>query len=254
MATTGEKGGGPCKPSPNVGDTGTGLHIALGITAALYQRQSTGQGQRIEVAMQESVINYCRVTYSAYNLLGHTPPRNGPNSVNANSAPSGLFACKGGGDNDWVYIHPSRANNQHWDRLLNIMGREELRDDPRFATPNDRWEHRDEVNAIVTEWTSQRDKREVMELIGAAGVPTGAVFDNHELQHDPFLRERGMFVEVQHPVNGPFVMPGWPVKMSGSHVPVQPSPLLGQHNEEVFGEILGYSPEQVAGLKERQLI
>jgi formyl-CoA transferase len=253
MATTGEKGGGPCKPSPNVGDTGTGLHIALGITAALYQRQSTGQGQRIEVAMQESVINYCRVTYSAYNLLGHTPPRNGPNSVNANSAPSGLFACKGGGDNDWVYIHPSRANNQHWDRLLNIMGREELRDDPRFATPNDRWEHRDEVNAIVTEWTSQRDKREVMELIGAAGVPTGAVFDNHELQHDPFLRERGMFVEVQHPVNGPFVMPGWPVKMSGSHVPVQPSPLLGQHNEEVFGEILGYSPEQVAGLKERQL-
>src|SRR3712207_5485598 len=101
MATTGEKGGPPCKPSANVGDTGTGLHLALGITAALFQRHTPGQGQRIEVAMQESVINYCRVAYSAYTLLGRPPARNGANSVNANSAPSGIYPCKGGGDNDW---------------------------------------------------------------------------------------------------------------------------------------------------------
>src|ERR671931_467184 len=90
----------PIKPSPNVGDTGTGLHVALGITAALFQRQLSGQGQRIEVAMQESVINYCRVTYAAYKRLGRTPPRNGSRSVNASSSPSGLYPCKGGGEND----------------------------------------------------------------------------------------------------------------------------------------------------------
>jgi formyl-CoA transferase len=100
----------------------------------------------------------------------------------------------------------------------------------------------------------QHTKREVMELVGGAGVPSGAVFDNVELQHDPFLRERGMFVELEHPVRGKFVMPGFPVKMSNSHVPVSPAPLLGQHNEEVLGEVLGYSSEKVARLREEKVI
>jgi formyl-CoA transferase len=254
MATTGEPGGPPIKPSPNVGDTGTGLHVALGITAALFQRQLTGQGQRIEVAMQESVINYCRVTYAAYKRLGRTPPRNGSRSVNASSSPSGLYPCKGGGENDYCFIHTNASGGHHWERLLKVIGREELLDDPRFATPKSRFEHREEVDAIISEWTRARDKREVMELIGGAGVPAGAVFDNDDLHNDPFLRERGMFVTVEHPGHGEFTMPGWPVKMSGSQVPLKAAPLLGQHNEEVLGDLLGYSPEQVAALREEQVI
>ena len=254
FAITGERDGPPVKPGPNAGDTGTGLHLALGITAALYQRQSTGEGQRIEVAMQEAVINYCRVSYAPYLASGTPPRRNGALGSNANRAPSGIFPCKGGGENDWCYIHPTRAGNQSWERLLNVIGREDLLDDPRFATAQSRFEHCDEVNAVVSEWTRQRDKREVMELIGAAGVPAGAVFDHDDLANDPFLRERGMFVEIEHPARGPFVTPGWPVKMSRSEVPLTPSPLLGQHNEEVLGELLGYSAEQVATLREQQVL
>ena len=254
FALTGEKGGPPVKPGPNAGDTGTGIHVAMGILAALYQRQTTGVGQRIEVAMQESVINFCRVSYAGVQLSGKPVPRNGAMSGGVNSAPAGIYPCKGGGDNDWCYIYPSRASNQHWERLLKLMGREELIEDPRFADPPTRYQHREEVDAIVTEWTLQHTKREVMELVGGAGVPSGAVFDNVELQNDPFLRERGMFVEVEHPVRGKFVMPGFPVKMSNSHVPVTPAPLLGQHSEEVLGEVLGYSPEKVAKLREEQVI
>src|SRR5439155_6033 len=142
------------------------------------QRSVTGQGQRIEVAMQESVINYCRVTYDAYTTLGRAPSRNGPFGVSANRAPSGTFPCKGGGENDYCYIHPTRAGNQSWERLMKAIGREELIDDPRFTTPEARFEHNEEVNAVVAEWTRSRDKREVMEVIGSAGVPAGAVFDN----------------------------------------------------------------------------
>ena len=254
FAITGDKGGPPVKPGPNVGDTGTGLHLALGVTAALYQRQMTGEGQRVEVAMQESVINYCRVSYDPYLSRGKPPARNGALGANANRAPSGIFPCKGGGENDWVYIHPTRAGNQSWERLMKLIGREDLIDDPRFATSEARFERCDEVNAIVAEWTRTRDKREVMELIGAASVPVGAVFDNHDLAHDPALRERGMFVEIEHPVRGTFPIPGWPVKMSRSHVPVEAAPLLGQHSEEILSELLGYSREQVASLREQQVI
>jgi formyl-CoA transferase len=253
-AITGEKGGEPVKPGPNVGDTGTGLHLALGITAALYQRQLTDEGQRIEVAMQESVINYCRVSYERFLQTGEAPARNGALGVNANRAPSGIFRCKGGGENDYVYIHPTRAGNQSWERLLALIGREDLADDPRFATTESRFEHADEVNGVVAEWTRSRDKREVMELIGASGVPCGAVFDNVDLATDPFLRERGMFAEIEHPVRGSFVIPGWPVKMSASSVPVTTAPLLGQHSDEVLGELLGYSAEQMAALREERVV
>jgi formyl-CoA transferase len=254
FAITGEPDGLPSKPGPNVGDTGTGVHTAMGILAALYQRQLTGEGQRIEVAMQESVINYCRVSYTTPMQHGRATARNGSKSPNANSAPNGLYPCRGGGPNDYVYLYPSRANNNHWERLLKLMGREELIDDPRFANPRVRFEHREEVDELVSSWTRQHDKREVMELVGGAGVPCGAVFDNLELQNDPFLRQRGMFVEVEHPTRGKVVMPGWPVKMSNSHIPLEPAPLLGQHNEQIYGELLGYTPDKVAALRDRGIV
>ena len=126
--------------------------------------------------------------------------------------------------------------------------------DERFASSENRTSHAAELHAIIEAWTSQRSKVDVMETLGRAGVPTGAVFDTLELQNDPFLRERGTFATVQHPVRGEFTMPGWPVKMSESAVPVRSAPLLGQDNATVYRELLGCSQEQLDELREARVI
>jgi formyl-CoA transferase len=254
LATTGEKDSRPLKPGPTIGDTGTGLHTAIGILAALYQRKETGKGQRVQVAMQEAVINFGRIAYGAQALWGKAPARCGNQSVLGTSSPSEVYPCKGGGENDYCYIYTTRAGNHQWERLCHTIGREDLLDDPRFATNQERFKHKDEVDEIISEWTRQRDKLEVMMTLGQAGVPAGAVLGTDELSKDPFLRQRGMFVEVDHPVRGKFVMPGWPVKMSDSEVEVTSSPLLGADNKQVLGELLGYSPEQLEALKKEQVI
>jgi formyl-CoA transferase len=153
------------------------------------------------------------------------------------SAPTGLYPCRGGGPNDYCVLYTSRANNVQWHRLLDAIGRPELKDDPRFATPESRREHVEAVDGVLSEWTRSQTKHEVMERLGAAGVPVGAAFDTMELSSDPYLRERGMFVTVDHPARGSFTMPGWPVHMSGSHVPITRSPLLGEHNDEILAEL-----------------
>jgi formyl-CoA transferase len=256
FSLTGEPDGPPLKPGPNVGDTGTGLHAAIGILAALYQRKRTGRGQRIEVAMQEAVINYTRVAYMSQPLTGRPPERRGSGAARGVAAPSGVFRCKGDGPNDYCYIHASRGGGGggHFHRLLCTIEQEQLMSDARFASSESRTEHAAELHAIIEEWTRQRPKREVMEILGAAGVPTGAVFDTVELQNDPFLRQRGAFTTVQHPVRGEFTMPGWPVKMSDSVVPIQSAPLLGQDNATVYGTLLGCSEEQLADLREARVI
>jgi formyl-CoA transferase len=254
LSLTGTTETEPLKPGPTIGDTGTGLHCAIGILAALYQRERSGCGQRIEVAMQEAGIKISRNAKGTPQHRGKAPERNRNRSVLGTSAPSDTYPCKGGGPNDWVFIYTSRATNHQWERLLKVIGREDLLDDPRYKTPKDRVEHIDEVDEIIIAWTSQRDKLEVMETHGHAGVPAGAVLDTGELMNDPFLRKRGMFATVKHPVRGEVVIPGWPVKMSDSQVAVQTSPLLGQHNEDVLGEWLGYPPEKVAKLKESKAI
>lgn len=255
LATTGEAGGRPLKPGPTIGDTGSGLHAAIGILAALYQRDTmTGQGQRIEVAMQDAVINFGRISYASLALWGSHPPRNGNQSVMATTAPSEVYPCKGGGENDYCYIYTTRAGNHQWERLLSVIGREDLLNDPRVREPRSRFLHREMIDSMITEWTMQHDKRTVMEKLGSAGVPAGAVFDTQELRDDATLRERGIFVTVDHPQRGPFTMPGWPVKMSKSQVDVTSSPLLGQHNEDVLSEVLGYTCDQVASLKKDKVI
>jgi formyl-CoA transferase len=170
------------------------------------------------------------------------------------NAPSEVYRCKGEGANDYCFIYTTRAGNHHWHRLLSVIGREDLKDDPRFATNADRVRNETDVDAIILEWTRSRTKLEVMETLGQAGVPAGAVFDTDELLHDPFLRQRGMFATVQHPVRGEFTMPGWPVKMSESQVSLKSAPLLGQDNEAVYKEILGCTPEQIADLREQRII
>jgi len=255
FSLTGEPDGPPLKPGPNVGDTGTGLHAAIGILAALYQRQRSGHGQHIEVAMQEAVINYTRVSYMSQPVTGRPPERRGSGVARGVAAPSGVFRCKGDGPNDYCYIHASRGGGGgHFQRLLRTIGREDLLTDARFETSESRTEHAAELHAIIEEWTRQRAKREVMQTLGGAGVPTGAVYDTVELQNDPFLRSRGTFGTVQHPVRGEFTMPGWPVKMSDSTVALHSAPLLGQDNADVYGELLGCTEEQLAELREAHII
>ena len=249
MSITGEPDGRPIKPGSTLGDTGTGLHCAIGILAALHQRHATGKGQRVEVAMQDAMVNYCRVAYAAQALHGKACARMGNQVVLGTNAPSDVFKCKGNGPNDYCYIYTSRANSTQWQRLAKMIGREDMISDPRLATPQMRVKHVDEINAAIATWAAQYTKHEAMRILGEAGVPCGAVLDTMELSSDPSLRERGVFVTVDHPARGEFVMPGWPVKMSASSVKVEASPLLGAHNAEVYGEWLGLSTADLDRLR-----
>jgi formyl-CoA transferase len=254
MSITGEPAGRPIKPGTTIGDTGTGLHCAIGILAALYQCRQTGRGQLVQVAMQDAMTNYCRIAYATQARDNAPCPRTGNQVVLGTTAPSDAYRCKGDGPNDYVYIYSSRAGNAHWERLLQVMEREDLQGDPRFATPQARADHVGEVDRLVQAWCLDKDKYEVMERLGRAGVPAGAVMDTMELSEDPGMREREIFVTVDHPVRGAFTMPGWPVRLSRSHVPVKAAPLLGADNEAVYGSWLGCTHEQLADLKEEGAI
>ena len=249
LSITGEEDGRPLKPGPNIADTGAGLHCAIGILGALYQRTFTGRGQRIEVTMQDAVINFCRIAYATQELFGHPAHRAGNLSIIAGTAPSEVYPCKGGGPNDGCYIYTTRAGNNHWEALLKVIGREDLKGDPRFATPQLRHQNHAAVDEAISAWTRQHDKFEVMRVVGAAGVPASAIYDTAELAREPHLRERGTFVTVNHPVRGEFVMPGTMIKMSESSVPIRAAPLLGADNAAVYGEILGIDAETLDALK-----
>jgi formyl-CoA transferase len=254
LSITGEEDGRPLKPGLNVGDTGAGLHCTIGILAALFQRQASGKGQRIEVSMQDAVINFGRIAYAAQALFGKPAPRAGNQSIIAGTSPSEVYPCEGGGPNDYCYVYTTRAGNHQWLNLLKVVGREDLNDDPRFATPKMRQRNFREVDEIVSAWTRRYDKHTVMKILGDAGVPASAVFDTVELSNDPHLRERGTFVKVTHPNRGDFVMPGFIVKMTGSHVPVKAAPLLAADNESVYGDLLGLSAAELDELRDKQAI
>jgi formyl-CoA transferase len=254
MSITGEPNGRPLKPGVTLGDTGTGLHCAIGILAALHQRNFTGLGQRIEVAMQEAMINYLRIAFASQVMNDAPAPRVGNQSILAASAPSEAYACSGGGANDYCFVYTSRSSSHHWDRLLEAIGQGHLKNDPRFSTPQRRYEHRQEIDAIVGAWTREHDKHTVMKTLTSAGVPAAAVFDTQELINDPHLQARGMFVTVQHPVRGSVTIPGWPVRMSASRVEITTPPLLGEHTDEIYGGLLGLKESEIAGLRQSKAI
>ena len=157
-----------------------------------------------------------------------------------------VYPCKGGGPDDYCYVYATRAHNGHWERLLGAIGREDLRDDPKFATPALRGQHREEVDALVADWTRTRPKDEVMRSLGAAGVPAGAVYGTKELWEDEGMRARGLFSTVDHPTRGEVTIPGWPVRMSDSRVPVTAAPLLGADTDAVLAEWLGEGASEPA--------
>ncbi len=248
MAITGERDGRPCKPGPTLGDTGTGMLLTIGILGALFQRQRTGEGRRVQVAMQDAQLQYSRGAFIQHARTGEPAMRNGAKSLAGGMAPAGIYPCQPGGPNDYVYLFASPANPQHWRRLLAAIGHEELIDDPRFATPEARSRHEAEIEAMLTQWTMRHDKHEAMRLVGAAGVPAGAVLDTGDLLAEPSFAERGIIQTMQHPA-GALAMPAFPVRFDGAPAPVEPSPLLGQHTREVFGDWLGMSEGDVEGLR-----
>lgn len=254
LSITGLEGGIPVKPGPNMADTGTGLHVTIGILAALMQRERTGRGQRIEVSMQDAVINFGRIAFAAQEMFGKAAERSGNRSIIAATSPSGVYPCLGGGPNDYVCIYTNRADNSQWMRLLDIIGHPELKDDPRFKDPRERHINSAVVDELVSEWTRSRDKYEVMKVIGAAKVPVSAIIDTMELSHDPELRARGTFVTVDHPTRGEYLMPGFMIKMSDSHVPIKAPPQLAADNELVYGKLLGVGDDELASLRKDGVI
>jgi crotonobetainyl-CoA:carnitine CoA-transferase CaiB-like acyl-CoA transferase len=222
--------------------------MAVTIVGALYERQRTGRGRRLQVAMQDAMLHYMRTCFATQARTGKAAPRRGGKSVAGTNSPSGLYQCKPLGSNDWIYITTSRGNPDHWGRLMRLIGREELIDDPRFATGAARVEREAEVDAIVTEWTRQHTKEEAMALISAVGVPAGAVFDTMELQQDASFTDRGIMQVMEHP-SGAFKMTTWPVRVDGKPARLKPSPLLGQHSAEVLDEWLGLDAGELAALK-----
>lgn len=245
LATTGVQGGPPLRPGPHVGDTGAGLHCVIGILAALQQRHLTGRGQRVEISMQDAVINFNRIAFAGQLMRGRPVERTGNQSAIGASAPSELYACKPGGPNDYVFVYTARGGNRHWHRLLKLIDREDLVNDPKFSSPEARIKNVTEVDALLSEWCSRHTKIEAMETLQRAGVPAGAVLDTQELSADPYLRARGVFGTIEHPARGSVTMPGFPVRLSDSRVPLRSSPQLGQHTEEVLSEWLGLSPAEI---------
>jgi formyl-CoA transferase len=234
-------------PGTTVGDSGTGVQLALAITAAYVQKQRTGEGQLIEISMQEAVTLFMRT--QGLQQWGKAP------AIRAGSrrgAPTGVYPCKPFGPNDYLFLMP--VTSRQWDTLCAVIGRPELVSDPRFETGPARQEHGDELQEEIACWTRARTKYEAMRELAEAGVPCSAVLDTSELFTDPHLCERGLVQTVEHPTAGPVQIMRIPARMSGSDVPLVAAPLLGQHTDEVLAQDLACQPEAIAALRDGGII
>jgi formyl-CoA transferase len=248
MAITGEPGRRPIRPGPTLGDTGTGMLMAISILATLYQRNTNGQGRRLQVAMQDAQLNYTRGAFVNHARTGQ-PQERGRAGFGPPVPPNDIFPCKPGGPNDWCYVFNSHNNPEHWRRLCGVIGKPEWVDDPDYLDRDKRAARAEEVEAAVAAWTRQHTKHEAMEILGAAGIPAGAVLDTDDLMTEPSFESRGILQTMQHP-NGTMKRPTFPVRFDGKPPEVKPSPLLGEHTRDVLGAWLGMSERDVSGLKD----
>ncbi|OBG26461.1 formyl-CoA transferase [Mycobacterium sp. 852002-51057_SCH5723018] len=261
MATTGFPDGPPTATGAQIGDSGTGIHLVAAILAALYQRTNTGRGQRVEVAMQDAVLNLCRVKLRDQQRLvrgslheypdecfSDEVPRSG--NASGGGQPGWAVRTKGCGPNDYIYIIVQPAV---WAPLAELIGRPELADHPDWARPEDRLPKLDKVFALIEDWSQRHTKWEAMEALTALNVPCGPVLSTKELIEDETLAELGMIVTVDHPERGPFKTVGSPLRLSDSPVTITRSPMLGEHTEGICTE-LGYSPEQLRLFKSAGVI
>ncbi|MER7409543.1 MULTISPECIES: formyl-CoA transferase [Streptomyces] len=266
MATTGTEDGPPLATGAQIGDSGSGVHTVVGILAALHQRHRTGRGQRVRVAMQHAVLNLCRVKLRDQQRLAHGPlreypgqaegderPEEVPRSANASGGgqPGWAVRCAPGGPNDYVYVIVQPAS---WAPLCALMGRPELAEDPEWATPQARLPKLDALFRMVEEWSGGLPKWQVLEALNAHNIPCGPILSTKEIIEDASLADDGMIVEVGHPTRGSFRTVGSPVKLSDSPVDVTASPLLGEHNAEVYAGELGLDEDELKSLQKEGVI
>ncbi len=253
IAASGSPNAPPTKPGITIGDTGTGMHAVIGILAALWQRQATGKGQRVEVSMQDAVVNLSRIWMNSYADTGQSPPRRGGSRWPGRPG-SGLFACAPGGDDDYVFMTANVLRPRMWRALLEAIGRQDLLEDPIFSDPKSHPEAAEEINALIEAWTMRHTKQEAMRILGEAGVPCSACFNAEDIYTDEHLKRRGMIVSYDHPTRGSFTMPGCPVQLEDSRVEVTPPPLLGEHTDGVLNDLLGYAPERTSSLRKKGVV
>ncbi|WP_322045963.1 formyl-CoA transferase [Paraburkholderia sp. J67] len=261
-STTGFDDGPPVVSGAQIGDSGTGLHLALGIVTALYQRTHTGRGQKVLAAMQDGVLNLCRVKLRDQQRLertgvmkeypqfpnaafGDAVPRAG--NASGGGQPGWILKCKGWETDPNAYIY-FIAQAPVWDRICKLIGREEWIDDPRYATPGKRLPHLKEIFAEIEHWTMHRTKFEAMAVLNRHDIPCGPILSMKEIANDESLRASGTIVEVEHPVRGKYLTVGNPIKLSDSPTEVTRSPLLGEHTDEVLAEF-GYSETDIRSLR-----
>lgn len=262
MSTTGFSDGPPMATGAQIGDSGTGIHAVAGILAALLQREQTGKGQRVSVAMQHAVLNLCRVKLRDQQRLTHGPLAEYPNdefgdevprSGNASGGgqPGWAVRCAPGGPNDYVYVIVQPAG---WVPIAELIGRPELADDPEWATPAARLPKLDKMFQMIEEWSSNHGKWDVLAALNAHNIPCGPILSTKELVEDSSLADNNMIVTVDHPQRGSFATVGCPIKLSDSPVKVETSPLLGQHNEDVYQKELGLDADAFAELQSNGVI
>jgi len=266
-STTGFDDGPPTVTGAQIGDSGTGLHLALGIVTALYQRNTTGRGQKVLAAMQDAVLNLCRVKlrdqqrlertgvlqeYPQYpnGVFGDTVPRAG--NASGGGQPGWILKCKGWETDPNAYIY-FITQAPVWGAICKVIGREEWITDPDYATPHARLPRLMQIFGVIEEWTMSKTKFEAMEILNEFDIPCGPILSMKEIAYEPSLRETGTVVEVDHPVRGKYLTVGNPIKLSDSPTEVTRSPLLGEHTEEVLMQ-LGYSREDIAELRAEKVI
>ncbi len=256
MSTTGLEDGPPTSTGAQIGDTGSGIHAVAAILAALYQRTHTGRGQRVEVAMQDVVLNLCRVKLRDQQRLAAGPLSEYPNeefsdyvpragNASGGGQPGAALKCKPGGPNDYVYVI---IQPPVWAPLATKIGRPELAADPAYATPEARLHHLDEVFGIVEQWTQKFTKFEVLDKLNEIDVPCGPILSTKDLIEDPSLNASGMIATVDHPTRGTFKTVGSPLGLSDTPIVIVPSPGIGEHSEEILREI-GYTASSVTELQ-----
>jgi formyl-CoA transferase len=266
-STTGFDDGPPLVTGAQIGDSGTGLHLALGIVAALYQRNTTGRGQKVLAAMQDGVLNLCRVKlrdqqrleragvmqeYPQYpdGKFGSAVPRAG--NASGGGQPGAILKCKGWENDPNAYIY-FITQAVVWGAICKVIGREQWITDPQYATLEARLPRLKSIFATIEEWTMTKTKFEAMNILNQYDIPCGPILSMKEIMYEPSLRTTGTVVEVDHPTRGKYLSVGNPIKLSDSPTEVTRSPLLGEHTDQILAE-LGFSKDQVAAMRAEKVV